>query len=767
MPRLTAAIVCILAALTLLWPLLTGHILFGGARSDMYIAGYSFRLFGAETFKATGSIPQWNPYVFGGLPYIAAMHGDVFYPTAWLRWIMPVDLAITWGMAVHFALAGWFTYVFARALRLSWSAATVAGVTYELSGIVASQMSPGHDGKLFVSALTPLAFWLVLRAVRDGRQWAYGALAFAVALSVLAHYNMSYFLLIALGLWTLYLAFGDPTRTNKQNPWLCLGLAASSVAVGIGITSMQVLPFLEYIKYSPRADGAADTGWAFATSYAMPPNEIFALILPQFNGVLDHYWGQNPLKFHTEYVGLLPLTLAILAWSDKTHRRLVAMLTVGATVFLLFAFGGYSPLYRALFNVLPYLSKIRAMGMVFFLSAFFLSVLAGIGLDHLLSGKASARKALIVAGAFAFFALLGVTGALQSMAVALASPERASAAQMNAGELQSGSVRLLLFTILSAVALWLTVAKRVVPLAGTAAILLLSIADLWSVDREFYEFSPRAGVLFRNDSITTYLSKVPKPYRVLDAGNAYLQSSILMAYGIPSVLGYHGFELRAYDELGGKSNGWQNLLTPNVLDLLSVRFLILGQSMSVPGFHEVVAPTTTAVGNPAVLYEKDSIPDYARVMLSAAKVPEDQEMGALVNPRFPFDRVALYADTSTETADSIVQPVPKSAMRASVSTWAPGRMTVSLSGADARPGHLVIAENWYPDWHATVDGKTAIVRRVDHALLGVDVPPGSRQVELWFDSATYARGKWLSTGAVLVALLMIVIGVTRERRVAG
>jgi hypothetical protein len=767
MPLLTAAVVCSLAGLTLLWPLLTGHILFGGARSDMYIAGYSFRLFGAEAFKATGSIPQWNPYLFGGLPYIAAMHGDIFYPTAWLRWVMPVDLAITWGMAVHFALAGWFTYVFARAMGLSWSAATVAGVTYELSGIVASQMSPGHDGKLFVSALTPLAFWLVLRAIRDGRLWAYGAFAFVVALSVLAHYNMSYFLLIALGLWTVYLAFGDPSRTSKQNRWLCVGLAALSVAVGIGITSMQVLPFLDYIKYSPRADGAADTGWAFATSYAMPPNEIFTLILPQFNGVLDHYWGQSPLKFHTEYVGLLPLTLAILAWSDRTRRRLVVTFTVGATVFLLFAFGGYSPLYRALFNVLPYLSKIRAMGMVFFLPAFFLSVLSGIGLDHLLNGKVSARKALIVTGAFAFFALLGVTGALQSMAVAMASPERASAVQMNAGELQSGSIRLLLFTILSATTIWLMVTMRLASLAGTAAILVLVTADLWSVDRQFYEFSPRASVLFRNDSITTYLSKVPKPYRVLDAGNGYLQSSILMAYGIPSVLGYHGFELRAYDELGGKANGWQNLLTPNMLDLLSVRFLILGQSMRVPGFHEVVAPTTTAIGNPAVLYEKDSIPDYARVMLSAAKVPEDQEMGALVNPRFPFDRVALYADTSTETADSIVRPVPQSAVRASVSKWAPGRMTVSLVGADTRIGHLVIAENWYPDWHATVDGKTAIVRRVDHALLGVDVPSGTRQVELWFDSPAYARGKWLSTGALLVAVLMIGVGLTRERRVAG
>ena len=102
-----------------------------------------------------------------------------------------------------------------------------------------------------MSALTPLAFWVLLRAVRDGRQWAYGVFAFVVALTVLGHYNMSYFLLIALGLWTLYLAFWDPTRTSRQNPWVCIGLATLGVVVGIGIASLQVVPFLEYIKYSP------------------------------------------------------------------------------------------------------------------------------------------------------------------------------------------------------------------------------------------------------------------------------------------------------------------------------------------------------------------------------------------------------------------------------------------------------------------------------------------------------------------------------------
>ncbi|HEX3866769.1 MAG TPA: hypothetical protein VHV78_08460 [Gemmatimonadaceae bacterium] len=762
-PSAAAALVCTIAALTLLWPLLTGQILFGGQQSDMYIAGYSFRLFGAETFKATG-IPQWNPYIFGGLPYIAAMHGDIFYPTAWLRWIAPVDLAITWGMAVHFVLAGWLTYVFARSLGSSWTAATFAGVAYELSGIVASQMSPGHDGKLFVSALTPLAFWLLLRAIRDGRNWAYGVFAFVVALIVLGHYNMSYFLLIALGMWALYLAFADRTRVSRQNPWVCVALAAASVVVGVGITSLQLWPFLDYIPYSPRSTGGTDTGWAFATSFAMPPNEIFTLILPQFNGVLDHYWGSNPLKFHTEYVGLLPLICAALAFGDTTRRRLVAALTISAVVFLLFAFGGYSPLYRALFDVLPYLNKVRAMGMVFFLPAFFLAMLAAVGVDRLLSGAVSTRTVLILIGIAALFAMLGAVGALQDVAESMALPERLAAAQANAEQLRGGAVRLLCVVLVSGVAMWLIVKQRVTAVVGASALFVLLTADLWSIDRMFYHFSPRAGVLFHDDAITSYLKKVPKPYRAIDVSDGYDQSSILMAYGIPNALGYHGFELRAYDELGGKAGGWRNLLTPNLLDLLSVRFLILDQSGNAPGFHQVVPPTTTTVGNPAVLYERDSTPPYARVMLTAAKLPDGQDISALTNARFPVDRVALYADTSSEATPPPVQPFPVSAVRASVAAWQPGRMTISLDGTDAQLGHLVISENWYPDWHATVDGKSAAVRRADHSLLSVDVPPGAKQVQLWFDSATYAHAKVLSGVAVLVALLMIALAVVGERR---
>ena len=757
-PHTIALAICVVAALLLLWPLLTGQILLGGARSDMFIAGYSFRLFGAEMFKSTGAIPQWNPWIFGGLPYIGAMHGDIFYPTAWLRWIMPVDLAITWGMAVHFVLAGWFMYLFARALNLSWSASIVAGVSYELTGIVASQMSPGHDGKLFVSALAPLAFLLLLRAIRGQRAWAYGVFAIVVALAILGHYHMTYFLLIALGMWALYLAFWDTERPTGMNPWRAVGFSTLAVIVGAGIAAVQVLPFLAYIPYSPRAAGGPSTGWEFATTFAFPPSEMFTVALPEFNGVLDHYWGSNPLKFHTEYIGFLPLALAMFAFGQRERRRLAYALLTCTVVFLFFAFAGHTPFYRPFFEFLPLLSKIRAMGMVFYIVAFCVSLLAGIGVDRVLARAISTKTVLYVSGAFAAFALLGVLGALQPITESLAVPGRADAAMDNAPALRMGALRLLAFVALGGGALWLTVAGRVTVRAATVALVSLTAIDLWSMDQRFYQFSPRAEELYKSDAVTTYLQNVRPPYRVLDAGDSY-GYSILMAYRIPIATGYHGFELQRYNELGGSSAGWNQLAAPNLLDLLAIRFLILPKAQAVPGYHQVVGDTKTAFGTTAVLLERDTVPAYARVILSAAKLPEADDVPTLVDQRFAPSSVVLLPDTSSAVTAPVKQPFPVSRVTASVSNWSPGAMTIALTGADTAAAHLLISENWYPDWHAEVDGKPAVVRRADHTLLSVDVPAAARSVRLWFDSPSYRRGKMVSLLALVIALAMIAVPV--------
>ena len=88
--------------------MLAGRFLLG---DDQLTVGYGFRAYAAEVFHRTGQIPQWTPYQFGGMPFIAAMHGDIFYPTAWLRWFLPIDIAINLGWAIHFVLAGLFMYL--------------------------------------------------------------------------------------------------------------------------------------------------------------------------------------------------------------------------------------------------------------------------------------------------------------------------------------------------------------------------------------------------------------------------------------------------------------------------------------------------------------------------------------------------------------------------------------------------------------------------------------------------------------------------------
>src|SRR5215207_3875965 len=203
-----AALIFAVATMALAYPALSGEFLVN-PRSDQYIAGFAFRDFAVQALRAGQSIPHWNPYMFGGMPYVAAMHGDIFYPTQLLRLILGTDSGMTWGFVVHMFLAGLFTYGFLRAWGLGFFPALAAGVAYLLSGPIASYASPGHDGKLFVSALLPLALWLLVRGIRDGRNWSWGALALTVGLAILSpHPQLLQYLLLTSGAFALFLALG-------------------------------------------------------------------------------------------------------------------------------------------------------------------------------------------------------------------------------------------------------------------------------------------------------------------------------------------------------------------------------------------------------------------------------------------------------------------------------------------------------------------------------------------------------------------------------
>jgi hypothetical protein len=84
------------------------------------------------------------------------------------------------------------------------------------------------------------------------------------------------------------------------------------------------------------------------------------------------------------------------------------------------------------------------------------------------------------------------------------------------------------------------------------------------------------------------------------------------------------------------------------------------------------------------------------------------------------------------------------------------------------PALLRLADLWYPDWRATVDGTPAEILRADYLLRAVAVPAGRHTVRFTFDSPAVRSGLIVSVVSLVAALGLLAAGwLTGRRRAAA
>lgn len=779
-PTLTAFALLAMGILLLSLPMWSGQFL-AAPWSDQYATGYAFRAWAAEQWRALGHIPLWNPEIFGGLPFVGAMHGDIFYPTAWTRLVLPTALAMNLGFVVHYLLAGWFMYLLLRMLKASWAGSVTGAFAYQLAGVVGSYVAPGHDGKLFVTALFPLALIALILGIRQRRLEGYALLALAVGLGVLSpHPQMLYYMLVAAGIFALYLALGEKGPIDRRRALGTLGLALAAVVLGFGVGMIQVLPFYQYLPFSPRAD--TYRGFQDATSYAVAWSHVPEMFLSGFVGTSQAgtYWGGNLIKLHSEYLGLPVVALATLGVTAPGRRRLVLWLGAIGALMLLVALGAGTPFYRLWYEVMPFMKKVRAPGMALYLVAFVLAVYAAFGVERLErgAGKRASVVWMLIGGVVVLAAAAGAFGGLArflAQGLETGGGRAVAAAGAAVGAIRVGVAVSGFALLLTGLAAWLRQRQKLPALAFAFAVPLVVGADLWRNAEPFWEWSRAHEELFGGDALIERVRSTPEPYRVLQFPAEVYPGSALMAYDVPQLLGHHGNELHRFDELMGGKNEWRYLHNLVLWDLYAVNQVLVPARLPIrdqlPGFGErfdsVFSASSAGMGGAADVYVRRSPAPYARVVPAALALPDEQAIAVIANPRSGFqpDRVLLVApDAPVEPERLSVLPEPL-AVAARFDAWEPGRMRITLEPAAPQDAYLLVAENWYREWEATVDGAPATLLRGNVAMLAVALPVGARDVELTYRGVAYSRGKAVSLASLFVVLLGFAVpGVRRGMR---
>lgn len=763
--------------------------------SDQLIAGYMFKAFSNQHIRQHLALPQWNPYIFGGLPYIDAFHGDALYYTALLRYFLPVHLVMAWVFIIQVFLAGLGMFLFLKSLRINQYGAIIIGIAYMFTGPLVSTTYAGHDGKAIVASFLPWIFLLLNKGLDTERisYFLLGGLVIGACL-LSPHVQLTYYLLMAIFFYLCYRLYFIYREEGLRPTGKLFGYFWLMVLSGFLISAIQFLPSYFYLPHSPRA--GIGRGYGFATSWSMPPLELLDLLTPHFSGILENYWGTNYFKQHTEYLGILPLILAGIALAYCWRDREVKFFT-GLGVFgVLMALGGNTPFYHIPYHIVPLLKNFRAPSLIFYVVSFTTCVLAGFGINGLLGLKKESLKQLITGLGIT----VGITGLLVIIAGLLREevitglrsylyPRSISAYGLNLTQqklnnlysnypsFQKGMWVAFFLMLLNS---WLIGAIAYRKLKLPSGIILLSgllIFDLWRVNKKFLMTVEHPDQFYAVDEVVRFLKRDRDLYRVFPFQWArmdlYRGDNYLMLHDIQSVGGYHGNQLNKYQEFIGAENTLMfqnpsNLYNRRFLDLLNVKYIIavpLPEDLS--GYDREVREVLQVMknwlsqfelsfqGRRNAIYRNDSALPRAFLVPGYEIIKEEKEiLQKLREPGFDPRRLVILEE------DPGIELIPDTGYigECRIVSYAPNRIVIEAECLN--PGFLVLSENYYPAWQARVNGKPAKIYRGNYLFRVIFLPKGSHRIEFIYRSIYFILGSMIT----MISFPCIILATLFEHR---
>ncbi|MGH9871896.1 MAG: YfhO family protein [Pyrinomonadaceae bacterium] len=614
----------------------------------------------------SGYVPLWNPYIFSGMPLFGAAQAGVLFPLNWFYLIFSAPVATNLMMLSTYALAALGAFLYARRSGSNLTGAALTSLVWQWSGFLIGQI--GHTNIVHTAALLPWLLWAIDGYGESGRRRHGLVLAVLLAIQVFAGHQqtLAYALLVAAA-YAVMMWRRSHSSTRTAYLWSLI-----LVGAGLALAAVQILPTVELLRNSLRADATYD----FFTSFSMPPRFLWTFFAPYVMGGGDGhlfrapYLGPAYYGEYVGYVGLATIALALLAFALKRDARTIFWgVVVLAGVIL--ALGRFVPFgfYKLIYAV-PVLNLFRVPARHLMEVEFGLAVLAGRGLTAITNAQDRAKT-------LRWVLLSGVTVfVLACLAVTLGRPSNFQLGRTGPVSILRAPELFLppLIAALSAWALWKFARRQ--RCASLLLLLIVLCVDLnlwgqssgWRVGSPSSDFElwnkPAIVESIRPQAAPQILVKDMQPYRILtherpfdpdrpaasltpgDGWVPTLQPDIYMMYGVENAAGYDGFGLARYSRLAGDMKVWGELTDPErtlgnesrELDLLNVRYLLTrsmapAAATAKPSEAAQFSPATQAYGGQKFAEDNLNLPGIVAGERLSFKVPpiEAERISLLTN----------------------------------------------------------------------------------------------------------------------------------------
>ena len=758
-------------------PIIFGGKIFGSPDS---LSPRSIAIALNDASKELGQYPQWQPWVFSGMPTAEAFSylSKLYFPEYIFK-LFSFSGAII--QLLHLVFAGLGCMFLLKQFRCSSVASFMGSVAFMITPYMITMIVYGHGSQLMTAAYIPWAVWLSVRLWVSPSLINSGFLALVLGFQLQrAHAQVAYYTWLLIGFYFLIMLI-DQMKKEKDSKLIIrkLSFILLTCLLGIGIASLIYLPAIEYAPFSVR--GGSSTGgsdYNYATGWSFHPVEMLTFLIPSafgFGGQV--YWGYMPFTDYPNYMGVIIFSLALIGIVYK--KGVVKWYLLSATLIaLLISFGRhFSPIYDLFFNFFPYFNKFRVPHMILILVQFNIAILAAFGLDKIIELKKGSMPKWfypsIAPFGLIFLIMIFASSSLEGLVkgyFSMPSVRDPSQIQMiNALRWDlwlSDAWLMLLFMGSFFTLIWAWCNSKIAKNTFTIIIIILAMLDVIIVNQKIIKpdrMSGRGSQLiskrfvkeyYRSDDIVNYLSQDKDKFRIYPTGQLFGDSRFA-AFDLESIGGYHPAKLKVYNDF---LQNTQNAGVFPVLRMLNAKYLII------PDAQQIGHPKLTLVKRgslrlsrgelPTAIYELNDFLPRAWFVNSIEKVNQSDIWQRITDPTFnPKEKAYTFESADVSISEiGTIKSIEQSIHQTTIKT------------ESSEDQFLVLSEIFYPiRWKAFIDNEPIKTFQVNGLIRGVLVPKGSQTIHFIYDKSSFRLGLGISIFSLFLSLGLIGFGYYRQR----